>query len=117
MLNYAETASSSTNVPLPIPCTLDQIQAPTVVPLLSALLEHPEFQRGLADAHEEFLGSYKAAPLTQDEMIEEVEMSLSRHVTERCKQISLVYGEKPSSYLFNLGFVVGVIDKGLTYAR
>ena len=116
-MNYAETASSSTNVPIPVPCTLGHIQVTAVVPFLSALLEHPEFQRGLAHAQEEFLESYEPAPLTLDEMIEEVEMNLSRRVTERSKHISLIYGEKPSSYLFNLGYTVGIINKGLTYTR
>jgi len=93
------------------------MQATTVVPSLSALLAHPEFQKGLADAHEEFLGDYAAAPLTEDEMIEEVEMNLSRRITERCKGITRIMGDEPSSYFYNLGFVVGVIDQGLTYAR
>lgn len=95
---------------------LDQKQVATSVPALFALLEHPEFRQGLANAQEEFLGSYRPAPLTQEEMIEEVEINLSRRITQRCQHLCFVYGDKPSSYLFNLGFVVGLINEGLTYA-
>ncbi len=96
---------------------LDQMQVTTVVPSLSALLAHPDFQRGLADGHEQFSDSYEDAPLTEDEMIEELEGNLSRHITEREKEICRVYGWKPSSYLYGLGCVIGIIDQGLTYTR
>ena len=49
-------------------------------------------------------------------MVEEIEMNIGRWVTERTKILDRVYGYPPSSYLCNLGFVVGVINKGLTYA-
>ena len=100
MLNYAETASSSTNIPS-----------------LSALLAHPEFQEGLAVGHEFFFDSYDEALLTQDEMIEEVKGNLSRRIIARNKEIARLTGDEPPSYLYNLGYVVGVIDQGLTYTR
>ncbi|MBV9689082.1 MAG: transposase, partial [Ktedonobacteraceae bacterium] len=56
----------------------DQMHDRPVVPVLSALLEHPEFQAGLALAQECFFDSYEEAPLTEEEMLEEVEMNLSR---------------------------------------
>ncbi len=96
---------------------LDQMQVTTVVHSLSALLAHPEFQEGLANGHEQFFESYEEAPLTEEEMIEEVEMNLSRRITERDKKLSRIMGDKLSSYFYNLGFVVGTIDKGLTYTR
>ena len=117
MLNYAETASGSTNVPLAVPYTLDHMQATTALHPLAALLAHPKFQQGLAFAQEEFLSEYEEAPLSEEEMIEEVEMNLSRRVTERCKQLSRFDGSEPSSYLHNLGYVLGIINRGLTYAR
>jgi hypothetical protein len=95
---------------------IDQMQGATVVPSLSTLLEHPEFQLGVADAHEHFSESYEDAPLTEEEMIEEVEMNVSRRVTENARTLCRVYGWGPSSYLYNLEYVFGMIDKGLTYA-
>src|SRR6266568_5393128 len=89
----------------------------TTLHSLSALLEHPEFQRGLAEADEAFLEAYEPAPLTEEEMVEEIEMNIGRWVTERAKILDRVYGYPPSSYLCNLGFVVGMINKGLTYAQ
>jgi hypothetical protein len=95
---------------------LDQMQGATVVPSLSRLLEHPEFQRGLVDAHEYFSESYEDAPLTEEAMIDEVEMSVSRRVTENARILCRAYGWGPSSYFYNLGYVFGIINKGLTYA-
>jgi hypothetical protein len=89
----------------------------TSAPRLLALLDHPEFQRGLVDGQEEFLGSYQPAPLTQEEMIQEVELNLSHWVTERCKKLCALNGWEPGSYFYDLGFTIGLIDKGLTYAR
>src|SRR6266702_1556934 len=117
MMNYAETTSIRTIVPVSVPCTLDQMPGTTTLHSLSALLEHPEFQRGLAEADEAFLEAYEPAPLTEEEMVEEIEMNIGRWVTERTKILDRVYGYAPSSYLCNLGFVVGMINKGLTYAQ
>ncbi len=97
---------------------LDQMQVTTVIPSLSALLAHPEFQQGLADGRSErFLDSYEDAPLTEEEMIEEVEGNLSRRAIEREKKLCRMYGWEPSSYLYTLGCVIGIIDQGLTYTR
>lgn len=79
---------------------------------LVALLEHPEFQRGLADARERFLEDYEPALLTLDQMISEVEMSISRHAVEENKAIS----DCPS-YFYWLGYVYGTINEGLAYAE
>jgi hypothetical protein len=95
---------------------LDQVQGATVFPSLFPLLEHPEFQLGVVDAYEYFSESYEDAPLTEEEMIEEVEMNVSRRVTENAKTLCRVCGWAPSSYLYNLGYVFGMINKGLTYA-
>jgi hypothetical protein len=87
------------------------------VVLLSALLAHPEFQQGVREAHEGFLGDYEPEPLTEDEMIETVERNLSRCVIEHCKKLCRFYGEEPISYLHNLGRVVGTIAQGLSYTQ
>ncbi len=82
--------------------------------MLAALLENPDFREGLANAHAEFLGDYEPAPLTTEEMIEKVEMDLSHQATEQDKRHCRVIGEEweLSPYFYNLGFVVGTIDKG-----
>ncbi|MBV8823056.1 MAG: hypothetical protein JO125_09410 [Chloroflexi bacterium] len=94
----------------------DQMHDQPVVPVLHALLAHPEFQAGLALAQEVFCEYYEEAPLTEEEMLEEVEGNLSRRVTTRDKQISHALGDEPPSYLVNLGCVIGIINQGLTYA-
>lgn len=93
------------------------IQAPALVEMLTTLIEHPDVQRGLLMAQEYFLDEYEPAPLTQEEMLNEVETSLSRRAWERGKAIERVLGGKPSSYLCNLGCVLGMIGRGLIYAR
>jgi hypothetical protein len=95
----------------------DQMQDPPAVPVLSALLAHPEFQAGLALAQECFFDSYEEVPLTEEEMLDEVEMNLSRRITERGKKIARLMGWPPSCYLRDLGCVMGIINQGLTYAR
>jgi hypothetical protein len=82
----------------------------------AALSEHPDFQAGIAAAREWFLENYEPAPLTEDEMIEAVEMELSRPVVEMSRIVRRMYGDKPSSYFYHLGFVFGTINEGLTYA-
>ena len=71
---------------------LAQMQVTTIVPSLAALLEHPEFQAGVASAREQFLDDHEAAPLTEDEMIDEVELELSRRVIEGDKKSALYMG-------------------------
>jgi hypothetical protein len=101
MLNYADTTNTS-----------------TIVPLLSALLAHPDFAEGVRMANEWFFDHYdEEAPLSEEDMIEQVETNLSRRVTERGKQIDRVMGWESLSYLHHLGYVLGTIDKGLSYAR
>ena len=96
---------------------VDHMQVTAVVPSLSALLAHPEFQKGLAVGHEFFFDSYEEAPLTEEEMVEEVEGNLSRRIVARDKKLARIMGERPSSYFYNLGYVIGTIEQGLTYTR
>jgi hypothetical protein len=90
------------------------MQVATIIPSLTALLEHPEFQQGLEAAHEEFLGDYEPTSLTENEMIDIVETNLSRRITERDRVISRIDGAS-YSYLYNLGYTFGIINEGLTY--
>jgi len=96
---------------------LAQMQGTTILPSLAALLEHPDFQAGIADAQKYFFEEHEAAPLTLDEMIDEVEMSLSRRITQTNKIACRVFGDQPLSYIHHLGFVFGTINEGLTYAH
>ena len=96
---------------------LEQKQVSSVVPSLSALLAHPDFQEGLKEGRASFSDSYEAAPLSEEEMIEEVEMNVSRRITMRSFYLCSVYGWEASSYLYNLGVVLGTIDEGLAHAR
>lgn len=93
-----------------------QVQVTLIIETLSTLSSHPDFQAGLRDAEEQFLEDYDAAPLSEDEMIEKVEGNLSRSVIERCRKMADVFGMTPPSYLYNLGFVFGTINEGLTYS-
>jgi len=95
----------------------DQMQVSIPDAPISALLEHPEFQAGLALAQQCFFDAYEEAPLTEEEMIEEVELNLSRRITERSNKIARVMGWPPSCYLRDLGCVIGIINHGLTYAQ
>ena len=94
----------------------NQMQVVPSVSSLAALLHHPDFQRGLADAQECFLERYEPAPLTEDQMIEEVRVELTRRAMEHDKRVLEKYGCKLPSYLYCLAFVVWTIDEGLTYA-
>jgi len=95
---------------------LAQMHVTTPLPSLSALLAHLEFQRWLADAQATFLNDYEAAPLAEEEMIEDVEEWLSRDGFELDKTVCQVSSSEPRTYFYNLGLVVGTIDQGLRYA-
>ena len=91
---------------------------PSLSTLLSALLAHPDFQCGVAYGQAFFAEEYASAPLTEEEMIEEVEVNLTRHITEQSRFVERVlFGGVPTPYLTHLGFVVGTIAKGLSYAH
>lgn len=92
---------------------LDQMQ--TVLPLLSALLAHPEFVEGVQTAQQYFVDDYGEAPLSEEQMIEEVEINLSRRVVANTKRFCAMTGTELPSYLCDLGYVLGTIGKGLTY--
>ncbi len=86
-----------------------------VTPSLTALLEHPDFQRGVADAEECFEEEYKGT-LTEEQMITEVEVNLTRAATEQNKEwFAETFGSAPPSYIRTLGFVFGTINQGLAY--
>jgi hypothetical protein len=96
---------------------LDQMQVSTIIPPLSALLAHPDFRGGLADGHTWFDESYDPVPLTEEEMIDEVEMNLTRSVQERTRKPCRLYRVDSHPYLYHLGYVLATIDEGLRHAR
>lgn len=80
--------------------------------MLGQLLNHPDFQRGVADA-ESCFEEYYDSPLTEDEMIKEIETNLSRATVERSKAVATALGKQHPSYIHHLGFVLGTINQGL----
>ena len=96
---------------------LDQMQVTLPDIALAALLAHPEFQAGLAEAQAAFVSEYEPAPLTQVEMIDAVEQWISSTGFELEQTVSRIEGATLHSYLYCLGFVVGTIDQGLHYAH
>jgi hypothetical protein len=88
--------------------TLDQMQT-ALVPMhdVSALLTHPDFQRGVTDAQKQFV-SYEPASLSEDEMITLVEETLSCGAVEKDKEAC----GASFSYFYNLGWVFGMINEG-----
>lgn len=126
MLNIVETMSVRPIVPLvPVSClpeNQDAPSSPSPTPAaacepLAALLAHPEFQQGLALAQEVFLDEYEEAPLSEEEMMEQVETNLSQQATERDRASCRLFGDEPSSYFYGLGYVLGIINQGLGYVR
>lgn len=83
--------------------------------MLDQLLNHPDFQAGVAYAQSCFSEYYDAA-LTEDEMIDEVETNLGRVIVDRSKVVAASFGEQHPSYIHHLGFVYGIINQGLTFA-
>jgi hypothetical protein len=84
----------------------DQVQITIIIETLSELSAHPDFQAGLRDAEAQFLESHDAAPLTEDEMMEEVESNLRRSVMQQCRKVARIYGYTAPSYLYQLGFLL-----------
>ena len=62
-------------------------------------------------------GNQLLSPLTEEEMIDDVEEWISRDGFELDKTVCQVTGSEPHTYLYNLGLTVGTIDQGLRYAR
>jgi hypothetical protein len=73
------------------------------IPPLVALESHPEFQQGIRIAQEVFLEHHAPTPLTENEIINELNEGLAS------------VGNGPS-YFYHLGFVFGFINQGLAYA-
>jgi len=94
----------------------DQAQVTIIIETLEELSAHPDFQAGLRDVQTFFLESHEAAPLTENEMMDEVETNLCRSVVEHSRTVISSFGEFPPSYLYSLRFVFGTINEGLTYA-
>lgn len=80
---------------------------------LPALLNDSHFLQGVRNAQHCFLECYAPAPLTLDEMVEEVEQNVGRGY-QTSKQHWADLAEMPP-YISYLGFVFGTINEGLTY--
>ncbi len=89
--------------PLRSPLKATQDQPVPMHDLSPLLLMHPDFQAGVAEAVRHFPKFYELEPLTEDEMIDEVETNLSRSISA-----------DETSYLYRLGYAYGIINTGLS---
>jgi len=48
--------------------------------------------------------------------MDEVETNLCCSVIQQCRRVTRTYGYTTPSYTYNLGFVFGTINQGLTYS-
>ncbi|MEO8970881.1 MAG: hypothetical protein ABI406_04680 [Ktedonobacteraceae bacterium] len=80
---------------------LDQMQEPSTLSLLTALLEQDTLV-----GQDCFFDSYEEAPFTEEEMTEEVEGNRSQCVTIQDQLLAQGSGMEPFSYLYRPGYVV-----------
>jgi hypothetical protein len=92
---------------------LNQMQVSTVIHSLSALLEHPDFQKGIEFGRDMYYDLEYESMLTEEEMITLVEDELSRRARRRDARNAQLMDDKPLPFLLHLGVVVGVIDQAL----
>jgi hypothetical protein len=96
---------------------LDQMQIASVIPSLSALLAHPEFQAGVRDGQQSFQDGLfwddHEHPWTEQKRIDFVTKEVSAKQHHKEQRLSLAMGEPPISYLHRLGFVMGYLDQEL----
>jgi len=95
---------------------LDQMQAAYPFPFLAALLADPEFCEGLQDAPQMFV-DFDESLATEAEMIEVVERNLTCRVRTQDRQFCQLTNSDPPSYLYALGFVLGMINEGCSHAQ
>lgn len=85
-------------------------------PFLAALLTHPDFREGIADAPQMF-ADMEERLATETEMIDVVERNLSRRARIQDCRFCQMTNTEPPSYLYALGLVVGMINEGRLHAR
>jgi hypothetical protein len=95
---------------------LDQRQTAHPFPFLAALLADPEFCEGLQDAPQMFI-DFDESAATEAEMIAVVERNLTNSVRTRDRQFCQLTDTEPTSYLYALGFVLGMINEGCSHAQ
>jgi len=94
---------------------LDQ-EAAHPFPSLAALLAHPEFCAGVADAPEVYEDNDECLS-REAEMIDVVERNLTRSVRIRDHWLCQLTDIEPPSYLYTLGLVVGLINEGCLHVH
>jgi len=95
---------------------LDQRQTAHPFPFLAALLAHPEFCEGLQDAPQMFV-DFDESLATEAELIEVVERNLISRVRAQDRQFCQLTNTEPASYLYALGFVLGMINEECSHAQ
>jgi lambda repressor-like predicted transcriptional regulator len=111
MLNYAETASTSTIisvVPVPQSRPHELLVEPETI---SALLTCPDFRYGFEAGKETFEEKAESddIPHSEEEMIAYVTQQLSVTGHHRANRFSHFLEHPPLSYLYRIGFVVGYL--------
>jgi hypothetical protein len=95
---------------------LAQMQKTTIIPSLVALLEHPEFQKGIQFGRDLYHNEEYAGMLTEEQMIVVAEDECSRQARREETRHARLTNDDPLSFLLHLGVVVGAINEGLAYA-
>ncbi len=85
----------------------------TVTPLLPALLEHSDVQKGIEFGRDVYYDLEYEGMLTEEEMITLVEDELSRRARREEACNAQLTDDAPLPFLLHLGVVIGAIDEAL----
>jgi len=95
----------------------DQQLFPPFVVVLTALLDHPEFQEGLRNGQETFEAGMFAddheKAWTEEDIIQFIDEELSQHVYRQEQLVGRVMNWSIPSYLSHLGFTVSYLALAL----
>lgn len=94
----------------------DQMQPALPLPPLAALLAHSDFREGEADAPQMY-ADFDEPMATEVEMIAVVERNLSHRARTQDRQMCQLTNTEPASYLYALGFVMGLISEGRSHTQ
>lgn len=83
------------------------------LPVLTTLLDHPEFQEGLQEGMATFVeGMFEEdfeKAWTKDDIIEFVDSELSKAVYRRSQRVGQAFGWSMPSYLMHLGYTMSYL--------
>lgn len=82
---------------------------------LQALLNQRDFQVGMALGYTYFSEDHEERALTEEEIVEEIDNSVSPYALEVTNRADRALGLAQKHILQHLGFVIGTIARGLAY--